>query len=727
MNPSQPSATTINVVFIPGVDCNSYACKLVLDTSGAAYVTGYITSATLPVTPGAFDTTFNGGAWSGDSFVVKLAASGAIIYATYLGGTNDDWGYAIAVDSSGAAYVTGSTGSSDFPTTAGAFHTVCGNGLTCGQEDAFVTKFDPTGSSLVYSTFLGGDGFEWGSKIAVDSSGAVYIMGLTGSPDFPTTPGAYQTTMNGMSDLFVTKLNAAGSALVYSTYIGSAVVSGCNPELVSGGALDQSGAVYVVGSAPSTFPTTPGAFQTVHGGCSDGIVFKLSADGSALLYSTFLGGSDVDDVYGITIDLSGAIYVSGDSCSSDFPTTPGAYQTTQSNCDAVVAKLDPTLSTLLYSTYIGGSQLDGGLDIVTDASGAAYVSGSMIFVTTTVDFPITPDAVQPVPGGGNYDAFVLVLSPGGNGLNDLLYSTYLGGSGDEHGWSIALDASGGIHVAGGTTSSDFPHSARPTQIRATATVTPTGYVATFAAPTVAQDIANGVSYNGWHGVGDLHASGGAYRVSKVAKDSATFKFSGTSITWVTRKGPDQGKAQVTIDGVNKGTLDLYSPTVQWNVQQSFGGLTNASHTLVVKVAGTKNPGSTDFNVALDAFIVGSTTTQESALAVQYDSWTGVSDTRAFGGSYRTSKTASATASWTFSGTQVDWITALGPSYGQAKVFLDGVDQGTIDLYAATQQWKAVKAFTTGAGTHTIQVQVLGTKNPLSRGTQVLVDSFQSFP
>jgi hypothetical protein len=246
-------------------------------------------------------------------------------------------------------------------------------------------------------------------------------------------------------------------------------------------------------------------------------------------------------------------------------------------------------------------------------------------------------------------------------------------------------------------------------------------------PVIAQTVENeelGIKFNGWRGVIDAKTNGGTYRMSKTKYDTATFKFTGTSVTWVTRKGPDQGKAQVLVDGVSKGTFDLYSATVQRNVPKLFKGLTNKPHTLIIKVLGTKNIKASSTNVTVDAFIVSSKTTQDDSSSIQYDTWVGVSALNASGGSYRSSKASNAVASFAFNGMSVDWITAMGPAYGKAKVFIDGLFRETIDLYSPTQQWQWVKSYSVPiAGTHTIQIKALGTKNGASKSTMVVVDGF----
>jgi hypothetical protein len=424
------------------------ALGIAVDGSGNAYVTGTTFSRDFPTTAGAFQTA---GGFE-DAFVAKLDAAGsALVYSTYLGGRGQALGYGIAVDGSGNAYVTGFT-NGDFPTTAGAFQTAPG-----GVPDAFVAKLDAAGTALLYSTYLGGSGADQGYGIAVDGSGNAYVTGFTNSSNFPTTAGALQTSLPGITNAFVAKLDAAGTALLYSTYLG-----GSNLDAALGIAVDGSGNAYVTGSTRSTdFPTTAGAFQTSLPGRENAFVAKLDAAGTALVYSTYLGGSSFDAARGIAVDGSGNAYVTGSTFSRDFPTTAGALQTSYGGggSDAFVAKLDAAGTALLYSTYLGGSTGSGidepltdlGNGIAVDGSGNAYVTG----YTESTDFPTTAGAFQTAPGGG-VDAFVAKLDAAGTAL---LYSTYLGGSFRDVGSGIAVGGSGNAYVTGGTDSRDFPTTA----------------------------------------------------------------------------------------------------------------------------------------------------------------------------------------------------------------------------------------------------------------------------
>jgi hypothetical protein len=247
---------------------------------------------------------------------------------------------------------------------------------------------------------------------------------------------------------------------------------------------------------------------------------------------------------------------------------------------------------------------------------------------------------------------------------------------------------------------------------------------TATATTTVQDSSPNVSLDSWHGVVDATASGGTYEVSGTQNATATFRFSGTSITWVTRKASDQGIAVVTINGASKGAIDLYSSSTQAQVHQTFSGLSSTAHTIVIKVTGSKNASSTGFNISIDAFTVGASTTQDSSIKTKYDLWAGAASSSASGGTYRSNAKAGATASLTFNGTGITWVTATGPSDGRAQVLIDGVLKGTFDLYASTAHWQATHLFLgLTSGAHTIVVKVLGTKNASSTGTKVVVDAF----
>jgi hypothetical protein len=385
---------------------------IAVDDSGCAYLTGGTRSADFPSTAGAFDRTYNGGGYAGgDAFVAKLDAAGtALIYAAFLGGNADDYGWGIAVDDLDNAYVTGQTWSQDFPTTDGAFDKTLD-----GDTDVFVVKMNTAGSALDYSTFLGGDTTDCGYDIALDGSGNAYLTGYTQSTDFPTTAGAFDVTHNYYRDVFVAKLNALGDALDYSTFLG-----GNNAEDGWSITVDDPGNAYLTGVTWSDdFPTTAGAFDTSYH-YRDVFVAKLNAAGSVLDYCTLLGGSEWDDGWGIAVDGSGNAYVTGSTGSADFPTTTGVFDETHNgNYDAFVAKLNSSGSALGYSTFLGGSSWDGGHGIALDGSGRAYVTGK----TLSANFPTTAEAFDRTQNG-NYDVFVARLNSMGTVLD---YATFLGG------------------------------------------------------------------------------------------------------------------------------------------------------------------------------------------------------------------------------------------------------------------------------------------------------------
>ncbi|MFZ3216588.1 MAG: SBBP repeat-containing protein [Candidatus Acidiferrales bacterium] len=420
------------------------AKAIAVDATGNVYVVGSTFSTDFP-THDPIQPTLHG--TDGDAFVTKINAAGsAIVYSTYLGGSYVQQANGVAVDSAGNAYVVGQTASSDFPVTQGAFDTSCS---TCGSSNggvAFVSKIDSTGSQLLYSTYLGGTGGDAtgdrGDAIAVDSSGFAYVTGGSYSTDFPTTAGAYQRSrVGGSEQAFVSAFNAAGSALNYSTYLG--------PGEGFGIAVNASGDAYVGGSAAdATFPTTPGAFQTTFGGPSgdDAFITALNSGGSALVYSTFLGGTNEDYAGGIAIDSTGNAYVTGQTMSANFPVKSAYQQSLNGTADAYVAKLNPSGTALLYSTYLGGSADDDGDAIAVDSVGNAYATG----LTQSSDFP-TLAALQGVYGGST-DAFLIEMDP--NGIP--LFSSYIGGADQDQGNGIAVDSLENVYLTGITQSDDFP-------------------------------------------------------------------------------------------------------------------------------------------------------------------------------------------------------------------------------------------------------------------------------
>ena len=310
---------------------------IAVDGAGCAYVTGHTDSSDFPSTAGAFDRSYNGGGFY-DAFVVEVNANGTeLAYATFLGGSGSDGGSAIAVDGVGCAYVTGTTYSSDFPSTAGAFDRSLN-----GDYDAFVVKVNANGTGLAYATFLGGSDYDGGNAIAVDGAGCAYVTGVTSSSNFPSSAGAFDRSYNGgFFDAFVVKVNANGTGLAYAAFLGG---SGWDNGIAI--AVDGAGCAYVTGfTYSSDCPSTAGAFDRSYNGgfldFYDAFVVKVNANGTGLAYATFLGGKGCDYGRAIAVDGIGCAYVTGDTDSSDFPSTAGAFARSYNGgfYDAFVVKL----------------------------------------------------------------------------------------------------------------------------------------------------------------------------------------------------------------------------------------------------------------------------------------------------------------------------------------------------------------------------------------------------
>jgi hypothetical protein len=428
--PDAASAANVTLAYSTylGGAASDSGIQVAVDASGNAYVTGITLSADFP-TVNSYDGTISAG---NDAFVSKLSAAGSgLIYSTYIGGNNEDVSFDIDVDSSGHAYITGSTYSTDFPTK---------NAYQSNQpdQDVFVTKLGIDGDSLIFSTYLGGSLADGGNELAVDGSGNVFVTGYAGSSDFPTA-SAFQGTYQGGYDAFVTKLASTGSSLIYSTFLGGSGLDNGSHLLI-----DASGNAYVCGYTGSTNFPTQNPYQTDQG-VEDAFLTKLASTGSSLIYSTYLGGSGVDVAICMGLDASGSAYVTGFTQSTNFPTV-NAYQTDQPGQDGFVTKFSSAGNTLVYSTYLGGSLDDAGYAVVVDATGHAYVTG----YTTSTNFPTLYPYQTDQTGT---DIFITQLMPAGSSL---LYSTYLGGNAQDIGTFIALDDSENVYITGNTGSTNFP-------------------------------------------------------------------------------------------------------------------------------------------------------------------------------------------------------------------------------------------------------------------------------
>ncbi len=433
---------------------SDYGNSIAVDDSDNVYVTGYTIGGDpdFPTTFNAYNQTNNGGS---DVFVTKLAANGSILlFSTYIGGSGDDRAYSLVLDSENNVYLTGQTsgGGPAYPTTSNAF-----NQTHSGGSDVFVTKLAANGSTLLFSTFLGGSGADYGRSIVIDDANNVYVTGQTrnGTSNFPTTNGAFYETHNGQDDVFVTKLAANGSTLLFSTFLG-----GSGYDRAFSIAVDNSENVYVAGytiDGTTDYPTTSNAYDQTHNGVYDAFVTKLAANGSILLFSTFLGGSGLDCAYSIAVDNSENVYVAGYTIddTTDYPTTSNAYDQTHNGAsDVFVTKLAANGSTLLFSTYIGGSGDDYGQSIVVDSENNTYLTGYTD--EDTLDYPTTDNAYDRSYNGGD-DVFVTKLAANGS---ILLFSTFIGSSEHDKGYSLALDSTNSVYLTGSTvypqTGVDFP-------------------------------------------------------------------------------------------------------------------------------------------------------------------------------------------------------------------------------------------------------------------------------
>ncbi len=421
--------------YFGGSNSSENAEDVAADDCGNAYVTGYTDSTNFPTAGGTYQGSNGGGV---DVFVAKFSATGSLTYSTYIGGSGDDYGISIAVDSSGNAYVTGNTSSTNFPTAGSPYQGSKGTG-----QDAFVLKLNSTGTSLTYSTYFGGNGYDDASGIRVDGSGNAYVTGTTASTNLSTTGSAYQGSYGGGAyDVYVLKLNSSGSSATYLTYLG-----GSGEDDGGDVAIDGSGNAYVVGSTQST--SFASGIYGSKSGTSDAFVAKLNSSGTSLTWSTYLGGSSTESAESVAVDITGAVYVTGSTSSTNFPVSASPYQSTKgSGMDAFVAKLSADGTTVLYATYFGGNGDDDARRLAIDDSGGVYISG----YTMSSNLATTANATQGSYGGST-DIYVLKLTAD---FSKALFLTYLGGSSTDGAGGLAVDKSNNIYLSGYTFSSDFP-------------------------------------------------------------------------------------------------------------------------------------------------------------------------------------------------------------------------------------------------------------------------------
>jgi hypothetical protein len=475
---------------------------IAVDTSGNAYVTGTTASTDYPVTIGAFQTKFS------TAFVTKLNATGtALLYSTFLGGSGStsggDTAWAIAVDTAGDAYIAGATYSTNFPVTASAYQKT--NKAGAGSSTSFISKLNPAGTALLYSTYLGGTATDNAYSLAIDSAGDAYIGGAAYSSNFPVTAGVVQSTNKSAPSLgwneFITKLNPAGSALLYSTYLGGSGDYG-SPTTVRV-AIDAAGDAFVASTVISTdFPVTTGAYQSTNKskGLGNMTLAKLNPTAAKLTYSTYLGGASSpygdDTPYGLAVDTAGNAYLSGTTWETNYPTTAGALQTTNKTggnglSAGFVTKMNPAGSALVYSTYLSGTGSDRTTALAIDAAGDVFLTGSV----HSTDFPVTTGAYQATnPAAFNNGAVVFLaeLNPAGTAL---LYSTYFGGANSfsDTGLGIALEANGTVYLTGTTGALNFPITPAAYKSTFNSQNFTTGFVSEFTFGTVAKTIPTGTT------------------------------------------------------------------------------------------------------------------------------------------------------------------------------------------------------------------------------------------
>ncbi len=491
-------------------------------------------------------------------------------YTAYLGGSAADEANAIAADTAGNSYITGFTKSVDFPSRPGAFQTT-----TQGGQDVFVAKVSPNGSSLLYATFLGGNGTDTGLGIAVDQQGNAYITGRTDSTNFPVLSGAFQLALNGGSgvgDAFAVKLDATGGKLLYSTYLGGTLDDQGNAI-----AVDKSGNAFIAGQTQSTnFPQVSPAALARGGG--DAFVCKLSPDGTKLIYSTSLGGFGRDTANAIAIDSAGAAFVTGETRSDNFPVTANAFQRTINGVsDAFVTKLSADGTTMLYSTYFGGESIEDARAIALDSTGAAWITGR----TGSAQLPILGNALQRA-ASFLPDAYVARIDTSGQFLQ---FSSYLGAEGDDAGNAIVIDAFDNVLVAGQTNSAGFPVSSgvggavfNPTTFPATNAGGYDGFVTKFSANGIGpiystciggnrDDFVRGIALDG---------SGNAYVAGATA--SADLRASGSF------QGALGGLTDAFVARISEISLSVTPASVNLGVnqiQQFSATVLNAANTAVI--------------------------------------------------------------------------------------------------------------------------------------------------
>lgn len=566
---------------------------IAMDSSGSVFLAGTTESALLPASNGAPQAARKGGL---DTFLMRLNPDGTVLeYCTYFGGEWDDTLYGLALDPAGNAYITGATTSRQFPVTEGALQKEFS-----GFTDAFLAKFSPEGK-LVYSTLLGAESNIWPYAIAVDPEGRAVIAGQTDSAQLPVTPGAFQSARS-MRPGFLAMFNPDGASLAFCTYVG-----GSYWDKFTAVAVDASG-VYAAGQATSPdFPVTEGVFQTQMRG-TDAVIAKLSLDGTQLLYSSFLGGSGATQINGLAVDAAGNVYAVGHTSAKNLKISEGALQPAYGGgaLDAFIAKVSPPGDALAYLSYLGGSSRTSASAVALDPWGNILIVGE----TSSTDLAVTADAAQPSYGGGASDAFIVKLAAGSM---ERLYTSYLGGSGEDEAYAAAAGPAGEMLAAGRTASANFP----VTPGAAQATLSPGGFdgftakwdgasaltYATYAggagfsfdeeALAVAVDSGGNAYVTGRTYSADFPVTPGSSQtaygsglqsdafVTKIAPDGSTLVYS----TYLGGSGEDRGNA-IAVDADSRAvvvgmTASTDSPVTTGALQTKLGGQSSA---FVVRLA-----------------------------------------------------------------------------------------------------------------------------------------------
>lgn len=423
-------------------------CRTItMNSNGDIFAAGWTMSSNFPTSEGAYDDSSHKDDY--DAFIIKLDKDlASMIASTYLGGEASDFINAMVVDSGGNICVAGETSSSDFPTTSGSY----GTSYKGGTSDIFVSKLNGGLTKLLASTYIGGTAGEVGKSIALDPAGNIYTAGHTYSSDFPISNYAHDSSHDGYYDVFISKLSGDLRRLTGSTYLG-----GSDYDYGESITVNSEGDVYITGNTwSSNFPVISGAYDTTRNGVSDVFISKVKGDLTKLITSTYLGGSDYDYGESIIIDSVRNVCVVGETYSSNFPATPGAYDTSKDgSCDVFVSILSENLTNLFASTFLGGSSYDYGQSVTIDTG--KTISGGNIYVvgyTNSPDFPVTSNAYDTYKDG----VTAVFISKLNGDLTRVLGSTFLGGSQRDYGYSnsTVIDPYGNIYVAGWTESSDFP-------------------------------------------------------------------------------------------------------------------------------------------------------------------------------------------------------------------------------------------------------------------------------